>query len=105
MEKNNHPDTYVTIIGYVDPVDDSNKNKGVMITTEDDKTFTVDLNKEGKRLQNLIGEKVKARGTATQKKSGNNRILVDKFEVIEWQEPYVEDMDYQDDEEIERFES
>jgi len=105
MGKSNRIDTFVTIIGYVDPVDESKRNAEIMITTEDDKTFLVDLNKEGKRLQNLIGEKVKASGTATQVKSGQNRILVDKFEVIEWQEPYANDMDYRDYEEIERFES
>ena len=90
----------VTIVGYLDPIDEKKKEAGILITT-DDEDFIVELDKEGKRLMNLIGEKVQVKGTVTKTKGGKSRIIVNTFEVIEWQEPYENDLDASGIEEVE----
>jgi hypothetical protein len=74
-----------------------------MITTEDNDEFIVELNKEGRRLMNMIDEKVKASGIVTKTKGGEDRISVDKFEVLKYEEAYEDDEDYEAFEDIERF--
>ena len=80
----------ITIVGYVDAVDEDDKQAGIIITTNDDDEFLVELNKEGKRLMNMIGEQVQVSGLVKKIKSGEDRITVSKFEVLEYQETYEE---------------
>jgi len=98
--KRNRP---VTIVGYIDPIDKNDQEAGIIISTEYDEEYLVDLNKQGRNLLDLIGEKVKAQGAVTQTKDGENRISVAKFEVLDYEETYADDAYYQDDEDFEDY--
>ena len=55
----------VTLVGYIDPIKEKSKEAGIVLTTDDEEAYLVELNREGKRLMNLIGEKVQVSGTVT----------------------------------------
>lgn len=92
-KKSNLKNKTITITGYVDPVDEDDSEAGVVISTDDDEEYLVDQNKQGRRLLNLLGEKVKAQGTVTQMEDGENQISITAFEVLEYEET-SEDDDY-----------
>jgi len=76
----------VTIVGYVDPVDEKNKDAGIKITTADEGEFVVELSKEGQRLKHMIGEQARVSGIVTTVKGGKNLISVSKFKILEYEE-------------------
>ncbi len=88
MAKINKRNGPVTIIGYVDLIDEDDAGAGIIISTEDHEAYRADPNEQGQRLMNLIGEKIQAQGAVTQTEDGENRISVTKFEILEWQETY-----------------
>ena len=100
ISKENIPET---IVGYVDPIDDDDPDAGVLISTQDHETYLVDLNKQGRRLLNLIGEKVQAQGTVTQTEDGENRISISRLEVLEWEESYEDDSYGEPDDYFDRY--
>jgi len=93
----------VTIVGYVDPIDEDNHDAGIIISTNDNEEYLVDLNKQGWKLLDLIGEEVKVQGAVTQTEDGENRISVTKFEVLDYKETNEEDLYYPDHDVLERF--
>ena len=93
----------VTIVGYVDPVDGDDHKSGIIISTNDNEEYLVDLNKQGRKLLGLIGEEVKVHGAVTQTEDGENRISVTKFEVLDFKETSEEDLYYPDYDVLERF--
>ena len=92
-KKETHKNKTVTIVGYVDPVDEDDSEAGVVISTDNDEEYLVDPNKQGRRLLNLLGEKIRAQGTVAQTEDGENQISITAFEVLEYQET-SEDDDY-----------
>ena len=76
----------VTIVGYVDPVDENDRGAGIIITTGDGDEFIVELDKEGMRLMNMIGEQVQVSGIVKRTKRGEEWIRVNKFKVLEYEE-------------------
>ena len=93
----------VTIVGYVDPIDKDNHDAGIIISTNDNEEYLIDLNLQGRKLLDLIGEEVKVHGAVTQTEGGENRISVAKFEVLDYKETYEEDLYYPDYDVLERF--
>ena len=80
----------VTIVGYVDTIDEDDQEAGIIISTDDNEEYLVDLNKQGRKLLDLIGEEVKVHGAVTQTEGGENRISVTKFEVLDYKETSLE---------------
>ena len=98
--KRNRPEK---IVGYVDPIDGNDHDAGIIISTDDNEEYLVALNKQGRKLLDLIGEKVKAQGAVTQAEDGENRISVTKFEVLDYKEADEEDLYYPDYEVLEGY--
>ena len=86
----------VTLVGYIDPVKQTNNEAGIILTTNNAETFIVELNKEGRRLMNLIDEKVQVTGTVTKTKGGKKQISVTTFNVIEYKETFEDDEEYEE---------
>ena len=103
MAKPNKRNKPETIVGYVDPIDEDDHDAGIIISTEDNEEYLVDLNKQGRKLLDLIGEEVKVHGAVTQTEGGENRISVTKFEVLDFKETSEEDLYYPDYDVLERF--
>ena len=76
----------ITIVGYVDPVDEKDRNEGIVITTDEGEEFIVELDKEGQRLVNMIGERARVSGIVTTVKGGKNLISVSRFKILEYEE-------------------
>jgi len=93
----------VTIVGYVAPIDEDDHDAGIIILTDDNEEYLVDLNKQGRKLLDLIGEEVKVHGAVTQTEGGENRISVTKVEAIDYEETYEKDLYYPDYDDPERF--
>ena len=93
----------VTIVGYVDPVDGDDHKSGIIISTNDNEEYLVDLNKQGRKLLDLIGEEVKIHGSVTQTEGGENRISITKFEVLDFKEADEADLYYPDYDALERY--
>ena len=98
--KRNRP---VTIVGYIDPIDKNDHKSGIIISTNDNEEYLVDLNKQGRKLLDLIGEEVKIHGYVAQTEGGENRISITKFEVLDYKETSEEDLYYPDYDVLERF--
>jgi hypothetical protein len=81
----------ITIIGFVDPLDDYDDEAGVKITTDDDE-YVVEMNRNGKKLMNMIDEEVQVTGVVTLSADGTKIIDVSYFDYA----PYEE---YDDEEE------
>jgi len=92
-KKTNLKNKTITITGFVDPVDEDDSESGVVISTDNDEEYLVDQNKQGRRLLNLLGERIKAEGTVTRTEDGENQISITAFEVLEYEET-SEDDDY-----------
>ena len=93
-----------TIVGYVDPIDEDDSEAGVVISTDNDEEYFVDENKQSRRLLNLIGEKIRAQGTVTQTEDGENRIFINSFEVLEYEETSEDDDFSEPDTYFDRYE-
>ncbi len=93
MSKGNKPNKTKTIVGYVDMINEDDEDAGIVITTEDD-VYLVEMNKAGRRLMDVIGEKVQAIGAIADDDEYDYRISVSKFEIIEYDE---DDEDYDGD--------
>lgn len=76
----------VTIVGYVDPIDEDDSDAGIVISTDDDEEYLVHLDRQGRRLLDLIGEEVKVHGSVTRTDDGEDKISINKFEVIDFEE-------------------
>lgn len=94
----------VTIVGYVDPIDEDDHDAGIIISTDDDEEYLVYLNKQGRKLIDLIGEEVKVHGTVSKTDDGDDQISITKFEVIDFEETDEDDF-YYDDDAMERYDS
>jgi len=81
----------ITIIGYVTELDEDDEGESVKISTDDD-DYIVEMNKQGKKLLDLMDRDVEATGTVQNDKDGNKVITVSSFEVLE------DDDDFDDDE-------
>ena len=95
----------VTIVGYIDPIEEHDHDAGLIISTDDDEEYLVHMNKQGRKLIDLIGEEVKVHGTVTRTEDGEDQISVTKFEVIDFEESYEDDLYYPDDDALERFDN
>ena len=95
----------VTIVGYVDPIDEDDHDAGIVISTEDDEEYLVYLNKQGRKLLDLIGEEVKVHGTVTQTEDGEIQISIAKFEILDFEETDEEDLYYPDQDLLEGYDT
>ena len=93
----------VTIVGYIDPVDEDDHDAGIVISTDDDEAYLVHLNKQGRKLSDLIGEEVKVHGTVTQTDDGEDEISITRFEVIDFEETYDDGLYYPYDDSPDRL--
>jgi hypothetical protein len=93
----------MTIVGYVDPIDEDNHDAGIVISTDDDEEFLVHLDRQGRKLLDLIGEEVKVHGTVTHTDDGEDQITITKFEIIDFEEDYEDDLYYPDDDSPDRM--
>jgi len=85
----------ITLTGYVDPVDEDDQEAGIMITTDEGQEYLVEMNKQAKRLMNLLDQEVKVTGTVSKDAEGVFHISVVAFEVMEYEE---DEEDFRDDE-------
>jgi len=85
----------ITLTGYVDPVDEDDQEAGIMITTDEGQEYLVEMNKQAKRLMNLLDQEVKVTGTVSKDAEGGVHISVVAFEVMEYEE---DEEDFRDDE-------
>ena len=80
----------ITIEGYVDSVDEGDEEAGIIIST-DEEEFIVEPNIRGKELADLIGVLVRVSGTVTRTKSGENRIAVNDYKILEEEDDWDDD--------------
>ncbi|MDZ7580077.1 MAG: hypothetical protein U5R30_05500 [Deltaproteobacteria bacterium] len=59
----------ITLIGFVDPLDDDDDNTGVKISTDEDE-YIVEMNRTGKKLLNMIDEEIQATGRVSVDSNG-----------------------------------
>lgn len=85
MKKQKDPRQEITIIGFVDPLDDDDEDSGVMITTEDDE-YIVEMNRTGNKLLNMIDEEIQATGRVTVQPDGKKMIEVTHFDYAPYEE-------------------
>ena len=99
----------MTIVGYVDPMDEDDHDTGIVISTDDDEEYMVYLNKQGRKLLDLIGEEVKVHGTVKQTEDGENQITITKFEILDFEETDEDDEDedsyYPDDDFLQGYDT
>jgi hypothetical protein len=81
MKKERSARDEITIIGFVDPLDDNDDNSGVMISTENDE-YIVEMNQSGERLLNLIDEEVQVTGRLSLAEDGTKSIAVTHFDNV-----------------------
>ncbi|HIJ56094.1 MAG TPA: hypothetical protein HPQ03_08205 [Deltaproteobacteria bacterium] len=93
----------VTIVGYIDPIDEDDHEAGAMISTENNEEYMVEINKQSRKLLDFIGEEVKVQGAVTETEDGEKRILITKFEIIDYEETYEDDTYNQADGSYERY--
>ena len=78
----------ITIIGFVDPIDEDDDNSGLVISTENEQ-YIVNLDKTGEKLLNMIDEEVQVTGRLSIAGDGTKSITVISFDYA----PYGEDED------------
>jgi len=59
----------ITLIGFVDPLDDDDDNTGIKISTDNDE-YIVEMNLTGKKLLNMIDEEIRATGRVSLDSNG-----------------------------------
>ena len=69
----------ITIIGFVDPLDDDDDNSGVMISTENEE-YVIQMDPIGEKLLNMIDEEVQVTGQLSIAEDGTKSIAVTHFE-------------------------
>ena len=69
----------ITIIGFVDPLDDDDDNSGVMIST-DNEEYIVEMDQTGEKLLNMIDEEVQVTGQLSIAEDGTKSIVVTHVE-------------------------
>lgn len=75
----------VTLIGFVDPLDDDDDNTGVKIST-DNEEYIVEMNLTGKKLLNMIDEEVQATGRVSVDSNGAKTLDVTYFDYAPYDE-------------------
>ena len=59
----------ITLIGFVDPLDDDDDSTGIKISTDNDE-YIVEMNLTGKKLLNMIDEEIRATGRVSLDSNG-----------------------------------
>ena len=86
-----------SVKGFLEEFEYDDGMYGLKLATDDD-DYIVELDQTGKRLRNLWGEEVEARGWVTRDKEGIKHIQVQSFELIEYYEEDAQDDDgFKDD--------
>ena len=85
MSNGNKPKKIKTIVGYVDWIDEDDRNAGILISTEDE-VYLVEMDKAGKKLMDAAGEKVQVTGAVADDHDYDYRISISEFEIIEFDE-------------------
>ncbi|MFZ0242569.1 MAG: hypothetical protein WAL90_13065 [Desulfobacterales bacterium] len=82
-----HKDTLqeVTLIGFVDPLDDDDDNTGVKISTDEDE-YIVEMNWTGKKLLNMIDEEIEATGNVSLDSNGSKIFSVISYDYAAYDE-------------------
>jgi len=94
MAKNMKAKKESTIIGYVDLIDATDGEAGVVISTDKDQ-YIVEMNKQGRRLLNWVDEEVEATGAIVEDNEGNMHISIRSVGIIEYDED-ADDFDWDD---------
>ena len=79
MKKGRTSQEEITIIGFVDPLDEDDDNSGVMISTEDDE-YIVEMNRTGEKLLSMIDEEVQVTGRLSIGEDGTKSLTVTHFD-------------------------
>ena len=83
-----------TIVGYVDLIDATDGESGVVISTDKDQ-YIVEMNKQGRRLLNWVDEEVQATGSIMEDDEGNKHISIRSVGIIEYEQD-PDDFDWDD---------
>ncbi|MFZ1955173.1 MAG: hypothetical protein WAU34_06740 [Desulfobacterales bacterium] len=75
----------ITLIGFVDPLDDDDDNTGVKISTDNDE-YIVEMNLTGKKLLNMIDEEIQATGRVSLDSNGAKIFDVTNFDYAPYDE-------------------
>ncbi|MFZ0131366.1 MAG: hypothetical protein WAK95_02410 [Desulfobacterales bacterium] len=75
----------VTLIGFVDPLDDDDDNTGVKISTDEDE-YIVEMNRTGKKLLNMIDEEIEATGSVSLDSTGAKIFSVTSYDYAPYDE-------------------
>jgi hypothetical protein len=75
----------ITLIGFVDPLDDDDDNTGVKISTDEDE-YIVEMNRTGKKLLNMIDEEIQATGRVSVDSNGTKTFDVKTFDYASYDE-------------------
>jgi len=75
----------ITLIGFVDPLDDDDDNTGVKISTDNDE-YIVEMNLTGKKLLNMIDEEIQATGRISVDTNGAKTLDVTYFDYVPYDE-------------------
>ena len=86
-----------TIIGYVGETEDDDSIRLTIFAEEED--YLVEMNKQGKKLLQVLDSEVKATGEIEQDSDGRNVICITKFEIIDddYTDENFDDENYDDD--------
>jgi hypothetical protein len=79
-----------TITGFVEEFDSIEDGMGILIAADDGENYVVEPNKNGKKLNSFLDEKVKVTGMVTKDRDGLLYITVSSFKVFETPEEYYE---------------
>lgn len=80
MKKGRSAREEITIIGFVDPLDEDDDNSGVMIST-DNEEYIVEMNQTGEKLLNMIDEEVQITGRLSIAEDGTKSLAVTHFDI------------------------
>lgn len=82
------------VVGFVDLIDEYDDEAGIKISTDEDEEYVVEMNRQGRRLADYMGEEVEVFGTVTEDKDGTLSMSVTKFEVLEYDEEEEDSFSY-----------
>jgi len=85
MKHHNDSKAEVTLIGFVDPLDDDDDNTGVKISTDEDE-YIVEMNRTGKKLLNMIDEEIEATGSVSLDSTGAKIFSVTSYDYAPYDE-------------------
>ncbi len=69
----------VTLVGFVDPLDDDDDTSGVKISTDRDE-YIVEMNRTGKKLLNMIDQEIEATGRVSLDSNGAKIFSVTSYD-------------------------